>query len=256
MNVLFFGDVVGQASCEFLRQKLPALRRMFDADIVIANGENSAEGNGISAVSAKHLLDSGVQIITGGNHTFRRREIYELLDKQDGILRPANCHPSAPGSGVYHYDHPSFPLTVINLMGRVYMDGVHVSPFDCADELLKNISCPNIIVDFHAEATAEKRALGFYLDGRVSAVLGTHTHVQTADECILPNGTAYITDAGMCGGTGSILGVQRQTAIDRLRTGLPHRFTNDPENIQICGVALSFEGTDGKVGSIERIQIQ
>lgn len=252
MNVLFFGDVVGQAGCEKLRRELPRLRRELDAGIVIANGENSAEGNGITPHSAQHLFDSGVDIITTGNHSLRRREIYDLLDAQNGILRPANYHSSAPGAGVYLYDRPSFPLCVINLQGRVYMDA-YENPFEYADKLLRDIKCPNIIVDFHAEATSEKLAAGFYLDGRVSAVLGTHTHVTTADERILPNGTAYITDVGMCGGRDSILGVQKEIAIDRLRTGLANRFTNDPENVELHGVLLEFGKQPGKVARITRV---
>jgi len=255
MNVLFFGDVVGQAGCERLRRELPRLKQVCQAGVVVANGENSAEGNGILPHSARHLFDSGVDIITTGNHSLRRREIYDLLEEQTGVLRPANYLPSSPGSGVFLYDHPAFSLCVINLQGRVYMEPVHQSPFDAVDLLLKQIDCPNILVDFHAEATAEKLAMGYYLDGRVSAVVGTHTHVQTADERLLPNGTAYITDAGMCGGRDSILGVERERAIEKLRTGLPKRFANDPDRIELHGVLLRF-GKAGKVESIERIVVQ
>ena len=253
MNILFFGDVVGQPGCDKLRRELPRLRRAYDAGIVIANGENSAEGNGITPHSAQHLFDSGVDVITTGNHVLRRREIYPKLDEQNGIIRPANYHPSAPGAGWYLYDSPAFPVAIINLQGRVYIEPPLASPFDTADVLLSEIKCPNIVVDFHAEATAEKLALAHYLDGRVSAVLGTHTHVTTADERLLPNGTAYITDVGMCGGRNSILGVEKSRAIEKLRTGLPHRFSNDPEQIELHGVLLTFEGTSGRVGRIERI---
>ncbi|MEM1483277.1 TIGR00282 family metallophosphoesterase [Oscillospiraceae bacterium PP1C4] len=255
MNVLFFGDVVGQAGCEKLRSELPRLKRELKIGIVIANGENSAEGNGITPNSAQHLFDSGVNVITTGNHVLRRREIYDLLDEQNGIIRPANYHASAPGAGWYFYDNPSFPLCVVNLQGKVYME-TFGSPFDAADEILAQISCPNIIVDFHAEATAEKLALAHYLDGRVSAVLGTHTHVTTADERLLPNGTAYITDAGMCGGRDSILGVLKDKAIERLRTGLPHRFSNDTEQIELHGVLLEFGKSRGKVDKITRITVE
>lgn len=252
-TVLFFGDVVGQAGCECLRRHLARLRKEYGAGVVVANGENSAEGNGITPHSAKHLFDSGVQVITTGNHGLRRREIYELLDRRTGLIRPANLHSTAPGYGWYLYDHPSFPLAVVNLIGRVYMDPVE-SPFDRADELLREIDCPNILVDFHAEATAEKLSMAHYLDGRVSAVVGTHTHVATADERLLPKGTAYITDAGMCGGRDSILGVAKDKAIERMRTGLPMRFANDPEHIALHGVALRF-GEYGKVESISRFEV-
>lgn len=250
MNVLFFGDVVGQAGCEKLRRELPRLRREYQAGVVIANGENSAEGNGVTPFSAQHLFDSGVDVITTGNHALRRRESYELYDEKKGLIRPANLHESAPGTGCFFYDSPSFPLCVINLQGRVYLDPLE-SPFDCADALLSGIHCPHIIVDFHAEATAEKLAMGHYLDGRVSAVIGTHTHVPTADARLLPNGTAYMTDAGMCGGRNSILGVEKSRAIERLRTGLPTRFVNDPEEIELHGVLLEFE--KGKVTKITTV---
>lgn len=251
MVVLFFGDVVGAAACECMRRELPGLRRAYDADVIVVNGENSAEGNGITPHSAKTLFDAGADVITTGNHGLRRREIYETLDSRNGLIRPANYHRDAPGTGWYFYDHPKAPLAVVNLQGRVYMDAI-ASPFDVADAMLKEIGCPNILVDFHAEATAEKLALAHYLDGRVSAVVGTHTHVQTADERILPLGTAYITDAGMCGGRDSILGVQRDRAIQKLRTNLPVRFYNEVKDIELHGVALTFAGAPGKVTAIER----
>ncbi|WP_101551241.1 TIGR00282 family metallophosphoesterase [Anaerotruncus massiliensis (ex Togo et al. 2019)] len=255
MNVLFLGDVVGQAGCEKVRRELPRLKKELSAGIVVANGENSAEGNGITPYSAQHLFASGVDVLTTGNHALRRRDVYDLLEEGNGIVRPANFHPSAPGKGWFLHDNPAFPLAVVNLQGRVYMDPPLASPFDTADALLSQIDCPNILVDFHAEATAEMLALGHYLDGRVSAVIGTHTHVQTADERLLPRGTAYITDAGMCGGRDSILGVEKERAIERLRTGLPVRFQNDPEQIELCGVLLVFGKTPGKVERIERVRV-
>lgn len=251
MVVLFFGDVVGAAACECMRRELPGIRRRFGADVVVINGENSAEGNGITPHSAKQLFDCGANVITTGNHGLRRREVYELLDSGMGLIRPANYHRDAPGNGVYLYDHPACQLCVINLQGRVYMDSI-ASPFDTADALLKKICCPNILVDFHAEATAEKLALAYYLDGRVSAVIGTHTHVQTADERILPQGTAYLTDAGMCGGRDSILGVQQAKAIYKLRTGLPTRFQNETHSILLNGAAITLDAASGKATKIER----
>lgn len=252
MNVLFFGDIVGQAGCDKLRRELPELRKKLGVGIVIVNGENSAEGNGITPASAQHLFDSGVDVITTGNHALRRREVYDLFEARNGLLRPANFHADAPGEGLFLYDNPAFPLCVINLQGRVYMEH-NASPFDVADELLARVKYPNIIVDFHAEATAEKLALAHYLDGRVSAVLGTHTHVATADERLLPKGTAYITDAGMCGGRDSILGVVKEKAIERLRTGLPHRFVNDADQIELHGVLLEFGKEKGKIARISRV---
>lgn len=169
-------------------RELPRLKKELSAGIVVANGENSAEGNGITPYSAQHLFASGVDVLTTGNHALRRRDVYDLLEEGNGIVRPANFHPSAPGKGWFLHDNPAFPLAVVNLQGRVYMDPPLASPFDTADALLSQIDCPNILVDFHAEATAEMLALGHYLDGRVSAVIGTHTHVQTADERLLPRG--------------------------------------------------------------------
>lgn len=254
MNVLFFGDVVGQAGCDKLRSELPRLKKDLQAEVVVVNGENSAEGNGITPHSAKHLFDSGVDVITTGNHALRRREMYEMFEENIGVIRPANFHFSAPGAGYYLYDKPGFPLCVINLQGSVYLE-VHTNPFDCIDQLLKQIDCPNILVDFHGEATAEKIAMGHYLDGRVSAVIGTHTHVPTADERLLPKGTAYITDAGMCGGLNSVLGVEKERAIEKLRTGMPVRFANDPLDCQLNGILLDFAKNSGKVNKIERIKI-
>ncbi len=252
MNVLMLGDIVGQAGCDCVRAKLPLLKKRFDADIIVANGENSAEGNGMTRSSLRHLRDSGVDIITSGNHALRRREVYELLEKKQGDLRPANYHPSAPGAGIYRHDDPRAPLTVVNLQGIAYLWSLQ-NPFDCADELLKTIETRCILVDFHAEATAEKLAMGYYLDGRVSAVIGTHTHVPTADAQILPGGTGYITDVGMCGGYRSVLGVKRGVAIEKLRTGLPVRFDNDPEDIRISAVALGIDTATGKCTAIESV---
>lgn len=254
MYVLFFGDVVGQAGCERLQKELPKLRRSYGNAVTVVNGENSAEGNGITPFSANQIFDSGAAVITTGNHGLRRRESYELYDQKIGLIRPANLHSSAPGAGWFFYDSPTFPLVVVNLQGQVSMDPI-TNPFDTMDALLREIKCPNILVDFHAEATAEKLALAHYLDGRVSAVVGTHTHVQTADERLLPNGTAYITDVGMCGGRDSVLGVVKEKAIERLRTGLPTRFSNDPEQIELHGVVLEFGGGPGKVKSIARFVV-
>lgn len=252
MNVLMIGDVVGQAGCQYLREKLPLLKSRYAADIVVANGENSAEGNGMTPKSLQHLLDSGVDVITSGNHALRRKEVYEVLERQQGVIRPANYHSSAPGSGIYLYDDPRKRLCVINLQGLVYIQNLQ-SPFDCVDALLETIEAPCILVDFHAEATAEKIALGYHLDGRVSAVIGTHTHVPTSDAHILPGGTGYLTDVGMCGGYQSVLGVKAEIAIHKMRTGLPCRFENDPEDIRISAVALELEERTGKCLSIESI---
>ncbi len=257
MQILMIGDVVGQGGCAFVRQCMPALRRLYSPDLVIANGENSAEGNGILPSSADHLLDSGVDIITLGNHGLRRREIYSVLEESDQVIRPANFHPEAPGSGICVFDRPGMPrVAVINLNGTCYMDTAYENPFDCADRLLKKIDAKVIVVDFHAEATSEKLCMGFYLDGRVSAVVGTHTHIQTADERILPGGTGYITDMGMCGSFHSVLGVRPELAIKRFRTNLPTRFENDPGPCRLSGVLLEVDPKTGKTIQIQRINLE
>lgn len=255
MRVLFLGDVVGQAGCDFVRRHIPSFRHEKQVDIVVANGENSAEGNGILPYSADFLLDSGVDILTTGNHGLRRREIYDVMEQPHSqVIRPLNYHEAAPGRGCFLYDGLRFRLLVVNLQGIVYMDP-HENPFAAIDRLLAETKETCILIDFHAEATAEKLAMAYYLDGRVSAVLGTHTHVQTADEKILPGGTGYITDAGMCGGYHSVLGVRPELAIRRLRTGLPVRFENEPDDPALYGVLLDIDGKTGKTLYIERVQL-
>ncbi|MEG1942696.1 MAG: TIGR00282 family metallophosphoesterase [Angelakisella sp.] len=257
MNILIIGDVVGQNGSAFLGKRLPSLRQKHKVDLVIANGENSAEGNGILPASAQQLYDAGVDIITLGNHALRRREIFPMLEEREDIIRPANFHSTAPGRGVCIYDCPGKPrVAVINLSGSSFMEFVYQNPFDCADALLAEISAPIIIVDFHAEATAEKLALGFYLDGRVSAVVGTHTHIQTADERILPGGTGYLTDLGMCGSFNSVLGVKPQLALNRFLTAMPTRFENDGGFCRLSGALLTADNVSGKTTAISRINVE
>ncbi|MEG1448847.1 MAG: TIGR00282 family metallophosphoesterase [Oscillospiraceae bacterium] len=254
MKVLFIGDIVGSSGCDHLRQVLPQFKREKDIDIIIANGENSAEGNGMLPHSIKHILDSGVDVVTSGNHALRRREIFETLDSDLPLIRPANLHYSAPGRGYYIIDKMKYRLCVINLQGTVYMDS-YQNPFERVDQILEDVDTPNIIVDFHAEATAEKIAFGKYLDGRVSAVVGTHTHVQTNDARIFEKGTGYITDVGMCGGANSVLGVRAEISIQKFRTNLPVRFENDKNNIVLNGVYLEIDEKTGKTTKIETVNI-
>lgn len=254
MKILMIGDVVGRGGCAFVEKALPLLRRTHGVDLVIANGENSAEGNGILPGSAQQLFDAGVDVITLGNHALRRREIFPMLEEREDIVRPANFHPSAPGRGCCIYDCPGKPrVAVISLNGSSYMDYTFENPFGCADRLLSEITAPIIIVDFHAEATAEKLAMGFYLDGRVTAVAGTHTHVQTADDRILPQGTGYITDLGMCGSFNSVLGVKPELAINRFVTSLPTRFENDSGFCRLSGIVLMVDNATGRTVAIERV---
>ncbi|MGI5958524.1 MAG: TIGR00282 family metallophosphoesterase [Massiliimalia sp.] len=252
MKILFIGDVVSQPGCDFVRKKLPAFKREKQIDVVIANGENSAVGNGMLPHSADFLLDSGVDVITSGNHVFRRREIYDYLEEHPQVIRPANYPDSCPGKGYYLYDGGSFQLCVINLMGTVFLDSLE-SPFVTIERILKEAGTRCCFVDFHAEATGEKKALAYYLDGRVSCFAGTHTHVQTADEQILPQGTGYITDAGMTGPIDSVLGVNPQNIIERYLTCMPVRFEVLDSPCKMDAVLFEVDPKTGKCGKIERV---
>lgn len=254
MNIMAIGDVIGSVGCTFLRQHLASIKKMKGIDFVIANGENSADGNGITPKSAEYLLDSGVDAITTGNHSFRRRESYSMYDSCESLLRPANYPSSAPGKGVYIADLGRIQIGIINLMGVVYMESME-SPFEAADRILSGEMPKITLVDFHAEATGEKRALAYYLDGRVSAIFGTHTHVPTSDECILPSGTGYITDLGMTGPVESVLGVKPDIIIRKMKTKMPQRFDWADGSCKMCGAIFTIDETSGKTVSVERIQI-
>ncbi len=257
MKLLMIGDVVSHPGCETIRKCLPVLKRRFGADAAIVNGENSAVGNGILPSSAEHLLDSGADVITTGNHAFKRREIYDYFSSHKQVIRPANYPPGAPGSGVYRYDGGAFSLLVINLQGTSFMEPIK-NPFYAIDRILREEEKATFtVVDFHAEATGEKKAMGFYLDGRVSAVFGTHTHVQTADDEILPGGTAYLTDVGMTGPAYSALGVKPACVIERLRTSLPTRFEVEREApCRMDGVFAEFDRKTGLCMKINRFCVR
>ena len=253
MNILAIGDVVSAVGCEFLRSKLPAYKKLKAVDICIANGENSAVGNGITPTSAQYLFDSGVDVITTGNHVFRRREVYDMLDESDSIIRPANFHKSSPGKGFTTVDMGFAKVGIVNLSGMVYMDRCD-NPFAVVEEVLPQIEdCRIKIVDFHSEASAEKKAMGFWLDGRVSAVWGTHTHVATADERILPGGTAYVTDIGMTGPSDGVLGVDAEVIIRRFVSAMPQRFTMATGPVASTGILVDIE--DGKAKKIQRVSV-
>ena len=254
MKVLFIGDVIGQPGCAFVRAKLPNLKREYQVDLVIANGENSAVGNGVLPQSANHLFDSGVDVITLGNHAFRRREIYPYLEKQETIIRPANYPPGAYGRGVCVYDMGRLQIAVVNLIGLVYLSP-NDCPFRTADRLLEELDTKLVVVDFHAEATGEKGALGYYLDGRVSAVLGTHTHVQTSDARILPKGTGFQSDVGMTGPMESVLGIAPQTIIQKTVTHLPVRFEVQDLPCMLNATLLEIDESNGHCVSILPVKI-
>ena len=258
MRILFVGDVVAPQGCEHLRRVLTKFKKENNIDFTIVNGENSAQGNGILPGSCDYILDSGADLITTGNHALKRIEIEKYFENEFiPLIRPSNFHRSAVGKGSYVLEKKGLRLGVINLMGRVYMDSVE-NPFDEADRLIREMNgqgIKNILVDFHAEATSEKRVMGYYLDGRVSAVLGTHTHVQTADESILPKGSAYITDTGMTGVIDSVLGVEIGCASRKVITGLPVHFRNPEGPCKMECVIVETENSTGKAVSIERFII-
>ena len=256
MRILALGDVVSNGGCEFVRKNLSSVKKKYKIDVCIANGENSAVGNGILPFSADHLFASGVDIITTGNHVFRRAEIHSYLEERDDIVRPYNMHSSVPGKGVAILDMGSYRIGVVNLIGTAYMNSNFDNPFDSLDKALKEIKdCKVKIVDFHAESTGEKRALAIYADSRVSAFFGTHTHVQTADAQILAGGTGYITDLGMCGAQDSVLGVESECVIKALRTGLPTRFKTKETNIRLDGCIFEIDQKTGTCISVEAISM-
>lgn len=256
MKLLALGDIVGSSGCEFVRKKLAGIKKLYNIDICIANGENSATGNGILPFSADHLFTSGVDFITTGNHVFRRNEIHDYIDERDDIIRPYNMHTSVPGSGVGIIDMRSYKIGVINLIGTAYQNASYANPFDSLDKALEEIrDCKVKIVDFHAESTGEKRALGIYADSRVSVFFGTHTHVQTADAQILPQGTGYITDLGMCGSANSVLGVESECVIRALKTGLPTKFKTAENDIKLDGCVFEIDEKTGLCLSVEPISV-
>jgi hypothetical protein len=255
MNLLFIGDVVGKNGCEFLNRNLGKIKQLHNIDITVVNGENSAQGNGINNASYRSLMSAGADVITTGNHAFRRYDSFSLFDDKFNLLRPVNYPEGCIGKGIQTFDCGRFSYCVINLMGTAYMEDLD-NPFTVIDKVLETVDTPNIFVDFHAEATAEKKCMGYYLAKRVTAVLGTHTHVPTADETIIDEHTAYITDVGMVGAERSILGVKIKPAVDRFRFHMPAQFTESDSQCAICGVVVSFDEKTGKAYDIQRIYVK
>jgi metallophosphoesterase (TIGR00282 family) len=257
MNILFIGDIVGSPGREMLQAAIPMLRSKYHPTVTIVNGENAAGGKGITEEIAKSFYTLGVQAITLGNHTWDQKNTGEYLDKNRNIVRPANFPEGVPGRGFTLINVNQYKLGIINLQGRTFLPAIDC-PFQKADQLIEQISLETdfIFVDFHAEATSEKQAMGWYLDGRVSAVVGTHTHVQTADERILPKGTAYITDVGMTGPQDGILGMEREAVLHRFLTSMPSRFeVRKSGPAQLNAVAITLDYKTGKAKLIERIAI-
>ncbi len=257
MRILFVADVVGAPGRGALEARLPGIRAELDVDVCVANGENAADGIGITPRLAERLLASGVDVLTLGNHAFRRTEIGPYLDESDRIVRPANVSSSSPGRGLTVVEVANGTrLGVINVLGSLFLHPA-TSFFEIIDGLVAEAraTTPIVLVDVHAEATSEKVALAYWLDGRVTAVLGTHTHVQTADPRVLPKGTAFITDAGMTGPHDSVIGVEADLAIQRMRTGMPVRFATAQSGVRIEGVLVDCDEATGRATSIEAVRV-
>ncbi|MDP3804812.1 MAG: TIGR00282 family metallophosphoesterase [Candidatus Omnitrophota bacterium] len=257
MKILFIGDIVGEPGRRAVKELLPKIKKRESLDFAIANGENVAGGSGVTPPLADELFSYGIDVLTSGDHIWKRKEILERIESDKRILRPANYPKEAPGFGSAVIESESGEkVGIINLIGRVFMQAVEC-PFRVAREEVDRMKKANtrvIVVDIHAEATSEKIALGWYLDGMVSAIVGTHTHVQTADEKILPNGTAFITDAGMTGPFDSVIGRKKEQILARFITQMPARFEMAEGDVQLHGVVLDIDEKTGKANSIKRIQ--
>jgi metallophosphoesterase (TIGR00282 family) len=262
MRVLFIGDIFGRPGRTIVRDRLPELVRSRGIDLVIANGENAAGGFGITPAMADELFDLGIAVITTGNHVWDKRELIDYLQGADSnssaparrILRPANFPAGAPGFGWYEGKVKGTPYAVINLQGRVFLPDSD-DPFRAADAILARLKAKVILVDVHAEATSEKVAMGWYLDGRVTAVIGTHTHIPTADTRLLPGGTAYQTDVGMTGPYDSIIGVRKELVLDRFLTQMPARWEAASGDVHFCAVYFECDDQTGRATAVERIVI-
>ncbi|MBB5342930.1 TIGR00282 family metallophosphoesterase [Tunturibacter empetritectus] len=262
MNILFVGDVFGSAGRHIVREHLPHVLETNAVDLLVINGENAAGGFGITPSIAEELFDLGAHVITTGNHIWDKREIFEYMTvpadshaRGRRVLRPANYAVGTPGFGVYQGELPTGQAyAVMNLQCRVFMSSCD-DPFRKADELLSKITAKVILLDLHGEATSEKVALGWYLDGRITALLGTHTHIPTADERILPNGTAYQTDVGMSGPYDSVIGVEKELVLARFLTGMPGKFEPAKGNPKMCAALINCDGATGRAHHIQRIML-
>ena len=262
MNILFVGDVFGSAGRHIVREHLPHVLETNEVDLLVINGENAAGGFGITPSIAEELFDLGAHVITTGNHIWDKREIFEYMTvpadshvRGRRVIRPANYAVGTPGFGVYQGELPTGQTyAVMNLQCRVFMSSCD-DPFRKADELHNKITAKVILLDLHGEATSEKVALGWYLDGRITALLGTHTHIPTADERILPNGTAYQTDVGMSGPYDSVIGVEKELVLARFLTGMPGKFEPAKGNPKMCAALINCDGATGRAHRIQRIML-
>ncbi|NMO96240.1 TIGR00282 family metallophosphoesterase [Paenibacillus lemnae] len=255
INIIFIGDIVGSTGRKALRAVLPALKSKYNPHIIIANGENAASGRGITSAIANEFFNWGVHGITMGNHTWDNREIFEFIDDEPRMIRPANFPPGTPGRGHTVIKANGKELAIVNLQGRTFLPAIDC-PFRAADEIVDGLrkKHKHILVDFHAEATSEKIAMGWHMDGRASIVVGTHTHVQSNDDTILPEGTAYLTDTGMVGSKEGILGMQRDSVLYKFKTQLPARFQVDEGKWHFHAVFVQLDDDTGIAKKIEKIR--
>ncbi len=257
MKVLFIGDIIGEPGRKMARASMRGLLEAHRPDLVIANGENAAGGFGITSEIAEELFSMGIHVLTSGNHVWDKKEIESYIIKQDRLIRPANYPDGNPGYGSVVISTGAGKAAVLNLEGRVFMSNLE-DPFRSAEREIEKLKkeTPVVIIDFHAEATSEKIALAWHVDGKASAVIGTHTHVQTADERVLSSGTAFITDAGMTGPTDSVIGVKKEQAIARFLYQTPHRFEIPKGPVHLNAVLIDVDASSGKARSIERIHVK
>jgi hypothetical protein len=263
LNLLFIGDIFGSAGRRIVREHIGHVRQAHEVDLVVINAENAAGGFGLTPQIAEDLFELGADVLTTGNHVWDKRELIDYMnsvaaDSQERarrVLRPINMLPGVPGYGLFEGTTESgVPYAVVDLMGRVFMNGTN-DPFHAVNDLLKGIKARVIVVDFHAEATSEKIAMGWHLDGRVTAVLGTHTHIPTADERVLPGGTAYQTDVGMSGPYDSVIGVEKELVLNRFLTGMPGKFEAAKGNPKMCAALVSCDPVTGRASRIQRIML-
>lgn len=256
MNVLFIADVFGSPGRQVIKRRLPELREELKIDVCIANCENSASGKGVTEKTADDLFNAGIDVLTGGNHLWDKREVYEYLAIEKRIVKPANYPPNSLGNPYFVKSLPSGKkMAVVTLIGQAFMSTA-ISPFLALEQMLPELkkSADFVFVDFHAEATAEKKAFGLYFDGKVQAIIGTHTHVQTADEQILPKGTAYITDAGMTGPHDSVIGIKKEIIFEKMFTGMPCRYDVAEGGKELNAVFIEIDEATGRATSIKRIK--
>lgn len=263
MNILFVGDIFGSAGRKIVREHIGHVREAHDVELVVINAENAAGGFGVTPNLAEEIFEMGADVLTTGNHVWDKKELIEYMksvtpesrERPRRVLRPVNMQRGTPGYGVYEGTTQSgVDYAVVNLMGRVYMSGTN-DPFEAIDTVLAGITAKVILVDFHAEVTSEKVAMGWYLDGRVTAVLGTHTHIPTADERVLPGGTAYQTDVGMSGPYDSVIGVERELVMHKFLTGMPAKFEAAKGNPKMCATLVTCDAATGRATAVQRLAL-